>query len=131
MTDQITTILAQFFTNSAVLGALVGGGVTATVSLIAYFWRLHTTAVVNKTTIQEHMKTSEERDKHLETKIDNVGNRVSRVNGKMDKVADKMDALVEAHHQTHEILVTHIAHEEAQEKVIENLSEKIKASGRR
>ena len=118
-------MLQQILQSGAVWGALIGSGMTATIGVIAYIWKLHTTAVTNKVTIEHAMKTARERDKHLETKIDHVDEKVDGVGTAVNKVADKMDDLVEAHHETHEILVTHMAHEEVQQKEIEDLAEKL------
>ncbi len=127
MSEQLT-LIEQALNSGAVWGALIGSGFTAAFGIIAYIWRLHTTATTNKQKLDDHIQISMERDKHLDTKIDNVDKKVEKVDGKVDKLTDKMDGLVDAHHKTQEILVSHVSHEEAQEKMIDALSERLNKS---
>ena len=117
----VTTLLS----NSSVIGALIGAGVTIAIAALGYIWRLHTTANTNKTKFEEHVKLAHERDDHLNTKVAAVDSKVEKVDKNLDKLADKMDSLVDAHHQTHDILVKHVAHEAVNDKMLSDINKRL------
>lgn len=124
MSEEVTA-LTSLLGSSSVIGALIGAGATALFGVLAYIWRLHTTANTNKTKFEEHVKLAKERDNHLNTKVTAVDSKVEKVDKNLDKLTDKMDSLVDAHHKTHEILVKHVSHEEAHEKMLEDITRRL------
>lgn len=125
METESVGLIQELMANKGLIGAVAGAIATAFFGLVAYFWKLHSTATTNKTKLEEHMNLAKERDSHLDTKIGHVHEKVMIVDTKVDRLADKMDLVIQAHHRTHEILIKHVAHEESHEKVIVNLAEKL------
>ena len=124
MSEEVNALM-ELLGSSSVVGALIGAGATALFGVLAYIWRLHTTANTNKTKFEEHVKLAQERDDHLNTKVAAVDSKVEKVDKNLDRLADKMDSLVDAHHKTHDILVEHVSHEAMHEKMLSDINKRL------
>jgi len=78
-------------------GALIGGGITIFVGVVAWLWRLHSTVVQSKTKLDIHTEACDERTKDMRL-------NTTTTFTKIDRVSDKIDALVKAQHDTHNLL---------------------------